>query len=292
MKKIHKEEKVVPKTNKEAESFFSPKGIGHFFPSGSDVIQAKAEEGRPLDSQIAQASSTLHGNDFSNVRVHDNAVGDAIAKSHNATAVAFGEDIAFESGAYRPGTSLGDALIAHELAHVAQQRGSLSVSDNESRSSENHLEHHASSSALKAMIVMKLGGSSASETSLPVSAKSPRRFSACSSGSNQIQPPSYLGPHSLETLREINRIIDNTDLLARVIVVGVAVNAGMASPEENIATQGPGQNIEAAAQALQGIPAIRRYRVHQEIGFLLLNHGNDLNGQERAFWQRVQRMFD
>lgn len=32
-----------------------------------------------------------------------------------------GSDIAFARGAHRPGTLTGDALIAHELAHVVQQ---------------------------------------------------------------------------------------------------------------------------------------------------------------------------
>jgi len=32
-------------------------------------------------------------------------------------------NIFFASGAYRPGTSEGDRLLAHELAHVVQQSG-------------------------------------------------------------------------------------------------------------------------------------------------------------------------
>jgi hypothetical protein len=39
-----------------------------------------------------------------------------------ARALAYGTDVAFAPGQHRPGTPVGDALLAHELAHVLQQR--------------------------------------------------------------------------------------------------------------------------------------------------------------------------
>jgi hypothetical protein len=41
----------------------------------------------------------------------------------NARAFTIGNDIGFSQGEYKPGTLVGDALIAHELAHTLQQRG-------------------------------------------------------------------------------------------------------------------------------------------------------------------------
>jgi hypothetical protein len=41
----------------------------------------------------------------------------------NARAFTVGSDVAFGSGEYKPGSLIGDALIAHELAHVVQQGG-------------------------------------------------------------------------------------------------------------------------------------------------------------------------
>jgi hypothetical protein len=43
--------------------------------------------------------------------------------AHGAQAFAVGSDVAFASGAYQPNTPRGDALLAHELAHVVQQQG-------------------------------------------------------------------------------------------------------------------------------------------------------------------------
>jgi hypothetical protein len=41
----------------------------------------------------------------------------------SARAFTTGTDVYFASGEYRPGTSDGDSLLAHELTHVTQQRG-------------------------------------------------------------------------------------------------------------------------------------------------------------------------
>jgi len=52
-----------------------------------------------------------------------------------AKAFAAGEDIVFAPGRYRPHTGEGGRLLAHELAHVAQQRrgGSMSLEQAEAR---------------------------------------------------------------------------------------------------------------------------------------------------------------
>ena len=61
--------------------------------------------------------------DFSHVRVHSDAGAAELSNRYNARAFTIGEHVAFGSGEYQPGTLVGDALIAHEMAHVIQQRG-------------------------------------------------------------------------------------------------------------------------------------------------------------------------
>ena len=61
---------------------------------------------------------------FSDVRVHTGATASAITQTHAADALTVGNKIAFAPGQFRPGTSSGDHLIAHELSHVVQQGGS------------------------------------------------------------------------------------------------------------------------------------------------------------------------
>ncbi len=61
------------------------------------------------------------GVDFSRVRVHANARAAEAAQSLGARAFTYGRDIFFAQGEYAPQTAGGRKLLAHELAHVAQQ---------------------------------------------------------------------------------------------------------------------------------------------------------------------------
>lgn len=64
------------------------------------------------------------GYDFSGVRVHADELSARSAAAVHAHAYTVGSQIAFARGRYRPDTIEGTRLIAHELTHVVQQRGS------------------------------------------------------------------------------------------------------------------------------------------------------------------------
>jgi hypothetical protein len=61
------------------------------------------------------------------VRVHDDSVAHAVNRDLAARAVTVGHHVAFGASEYRPGSKMGDLLLAHELAHVVQQRGARSA---------------------------------------------------------------------------------------------------------------------------------------------------------------------
>ena len=75
---------------------------------------------------------TRFGTDFSRVRVHTDDSAGRSARAIRAQAYTVGRDIVFGNGRYAPKTTNGRELIAHELAHVVQQRGT----DNSFASSE------------------------------------------------------------------------------------------------------------------------------------------------------------
>jgi len=79
--------------------------------------------GQSLDSSTRSFMEARFGHDFSRVRVHTDARANASADGVNAFAYTVGQNIAFRAGAYAPGTPSGQRLLAHELAHVVQQRG-------------------------------------------------------------------------------------------------------------------------------------------------------------------------
>jgi hypothetical protein len=93
-------------------------------PAVHDVL---ASPGRPLPGSTRGFMESRFGADFSGVRVHDDARAADSARAVDAHAYTVGRDLVFGAGRYAPGTAAGDRLLAHELAHVVQQRGGAGV---------------------------------------------------------------------------------------------------------------------------------------------------------------------
>jgi hypothetical protein len=96
-------------------------GLVH--PDVEAAIAATRGAGRPLDRSVAAALSPSLGTSLDRVRVHTGDGAAALARAVTARAFTVGNDIYFGRGEYRPGTSEGNELIAHEVAHTIQQRG-------------------------------------------------------------------------------------------------------------------------------------------------------------------------
>jgi hypothetical protein len=86
------------------------------------TIDATRGGGSSLDPGVAGKLGESLG-DLSDVRVHTDDTADRLNTAVSARAFATGTDVYFASGEYNPGSADGDRLIAHELAHVVQQRG-------------------------------------------------------------------------------------------------------------------------------------------------------------------------
>lgn len=87
------------------------------------VRSALTSPGRPLDERTRSTMERRLGHDFSAIRVHDDAVAGASARSVGATAYTLGRHVVFQPGLYNPGSSAGRNLLAHELVHSVQQGG-------------------------------------------------------------------------------------------------------------------------------------------------------------------------
>jgi hypothetical protein len=89
------------------------------------VVKTALGEGQGLSGGVRSRMESAFGQDFSRVRVHTGTRAAALSAGLGARAFTVGTDIAFAASEYSPGTPFGDALMAHELAHVAQQRGAV-----------------------------------------------------------------------------------------------------------------------------------------------------------------------
>src|SRR5262249_10225970 len=79
---------------------------------------------QPLGAATRAFMEARFGHDFSRVQVHTDAAAAAAARAVSALAYTVGSHVVFGAGQYAPRTSAGRQLLAHELAHVLQQRSS------------------------------------------------------------------------------------------------------------------------------------------------------------------------
>ena len=87
--------------------------------------------GSPLEAEAERLAGAVAGGaklpsalelDFSQVRVHTDALASASAREVGARAYTVGTDIVFAEGQYQPATRAGRRFLAHELVHAAQSR--------------------------------------------------------------------------------------------------------------------------------------------------------------------------
>ncbi|MFC4909623.1 eCIS core domain-containing protein [Actinomadura gamaensis] len=139
----------------EQDAHVHDSGCGHQVQRAA-VDEALRRPGRALDPGVRTEMESRLGADFSDVRVHTDAVGHAAASAVDAHAFTSGSHIVFQQGRYDTASSAGRTMLAHELTHVIQQRSGpvagtdsgdgLKVSDPSDR-----FEREAEANAIRAM---------------------------------------------------------------------------------------------------------------------------------------------
>jgi hypothetical protein len=132
-------------------------------------VKAELGSGQSLQGGVQSRMSAAFGYDFSGVRVHTDAKAGELSSQLNARAFTIGSDVAFAGGEYQPGTLIGDALIAHELAHVVQQSDGISASipQRKSEGNDNLLEKDADRAVVGVVMSQLSAGSKSSSTLAP-----------------------------------------------------------------------------------------------------------------------------
>lgn len=80
--------------------------------------------GQPIDAPTRAFMERGFGHSFAEVRVHTGVSAAEAASALDARAFTVGADVVFGAGEYQPQAQAGRTLLAHELTHVLQQRGS------------------------------------------------------------------------------------------------------------------------------------------------------------------------
>ena len=91
--------------------------------SFEDRIKAAKPGGIPLSDKIRKEMESKLKFDFSKVRIHTDDGAVNLCSEIKAQAFTNGYHIFFNKGKFSPETSSGKHLLAHELAHIIQQKG-------------------------------------------------------------------------------------------------------------------------------------------------------------------------
>ena len=154
-------------------------------PGSATAICSQLNGGRPLESTVRSRMERGFGTSFDDVRIHTGSEAASTAQAYTARAFTLGRDVAFGADEYRPGTPVGDALIAHELAHVLQQRGA--ATEDAPASTETNagsLENDADTSARDVMARLWAGVGTLDRTPLPAR-RSGLKLQRCKSKSDK-----------------------------------------------------------------------------------------------------------
>jgi hypothetical protein len=111
------------------------------------AIMSQLGPGRPLDGTTRGRMEAGFGHSFAAVRIHADETAADLNRDLAARAFTIGAHVALGAGAPSPGTLEGDALLAHELAHVVQQGTMRPVGDIPVGAAGDELEHDADRAA-------------------------------------------------------------------------------------------------------------------------------------------------
>ena len=95
--------------------------------TASAIMTARAG-GQALSGDVRSRFEGFFGADLGGVKIHNDGTSDNLCRSINAEAFTTGNDVFFSSRSFKPGSSSGDHLLAHELTHVVQQGNAPTLS--------------------------------------------------------------------------------------------------------------------------------------------------------------------
>jgi hypothetical protein len=89
-----------------------------------DYVRGLSGRGQPLSDETRRYFEPRFVSSFDRVRIHTDAAGAQSAGALRARAYTVGHHVVFSAGQYDPHSDHGRRLLAHELTHTIQQRGS------------------------------------------------------------------------------------------------------------------------------------------------------------------------
>jgi len=216
--------------------------------TASTVRSGIQGEGKPLPAATRAEFESKMAADFSDVRVHTGPVADEGARSIAAKAYTVGSDIAFADGNYRPHSTPGRKLLAHELTHVVQQGGAGTtpqrhngdrVARQDDGETEKEIKNEEGSSGGGKIepsdeqvrdILVAMGMDSERANSLVLGGPDPDKCYPAPQGQGLVVPPEVSAARKLARLN--NKIMADAEIATYFAVEHMVQNASLRIPED------------------------------------------------------------
>jgi hypothetical protein len=198
------------------------------------AVMQSLGNGSSIESGTRSKMEDAFGTSFSDVKVHADDHAAQLSSDMNARAFTVGNHIAFAADEYQPGTMMGDALMAHELAHTMQQAGNIHQKGELDNQTENSLEHDADANAAEAVASIWSNKSSTKKKDIRPKIKKGLSITRC-----KKTPPPKKAIEKMD-LTELKEIINNPDKYSLGEVGAAKARAMMLEHQESVAKTGKG----------------------------------------------------
>ncbi|MBL7726398.1 MAG: DUF4157 domain-containing protein, partial [Dinghuibacter sp.] len=166
--------------------FFKENTGGAHLTQSPQAVMNSLGKGQPIESSTRSKMEDAFGESFSDVEIHTDNNAAKLSRNMNARAFTVGNHIAFAQGEHKPGDLMGDALMAHELAHTVQQKGGETSGAQMKGAEYNALEADADNVAVNVM--SKLNGGK--DRNIQTKVKKGLTISRCNGGGSPSPTPS------------------------------------------------------------------------------------------------------
>ena len=268
--------------------------------------------GQPLPADVKSLFESRFEDDFSNVRIHTGSRGDKAAQTINAKAFTTGEDIGFRAGEYTPQTNSGKQLIAHELAHVVQQRSRAEdvvfrkvasytdakdqltygifdwiITDDDAREVLAYLSGLSDDELLWTIVRMKRDGLLARLLDNVPDADRTTYDAVLEKIQAQVTREAEFTEESKQTLRMIHNRLESGKALSGLLTAAPFISVSTFDPVN--AYLFFTTDWDDYVRAIESVPVIVKSRIQQDIQFLLLT--TDLPQSEKRFWTKMLELW-
>ena len=231
--------------------------LGLHATAGNRAVSELLRGGRPLESGLRADMELRFGTSFDSVRLHDDRDAHRSAALMEARAFTHGEHIVFGADRFAPQGVEGKRLLAHELAHVVQQRRGGAAPALDAQAPHERAAHRAADAVATGDGLVAVGGATAVGVARDEDDSFIGRMKRKAQALKDSIPPEYVA----KAEQAADFVADKAVDVALAPVGGALVSDGLGSKLLHVAEGKPEATEELKGftrdKALEGVGAVK-----------------------------------